>query len=139
MGNNAKANNGNNAKAKANVGAPPTKRRAQGTGALPNLTANFSKLGNMKMNISKGAPRPKMESFNLFLNSNTVTNDTVKGLLNKITSNQSRFNGKNKQIVRNVLNKIIRRNNQPQNLNSVARNLKAKMFANNVRQLRNRP
>ena len=138
-GNNAKANNGNNAKAKANVGAPPTKRRAQGTGARPNLTANFSKLGNMKMNISKGAPRPKMESFNLFLNSNTVTNDTVKGLLNKITSNQSRFNGINKQIVRNVLNKIIRRNNQPQNLNSVARNLKAKMFANNVRQLRNRP
>ena len=104
-----------------------------------NLTANFSKLGNMKMNISKGAPRPKMESFNLFLNSNTVNNDTVKGLLNKITFNQSRFIGKNKQIVRNVLNKIIRRNNQPQNLNSVARNLKAKMFANNVRQLRNRP
>tara|TARA_B110000444_G_scaffold209733_1_gene204754 strand:+ start:312 stop:2675 length:2364 start_codon:yes stop_codon:yes gene_type:complete len=107
--------------------------------ARPNLTTNFSKLGNMKMNISKGAPRPKMESFNLFLISNTVTNDTVKGLLNKITFNQSRFNGKNKQIVRNVLNKIIRRNNQPQNLNSVARNLKAKMFANNVRQLRNRP
>jgi hypothetical protein len=92
----------------------------------------------MKMNISKGAPRPKMESFNLFLNSNTVNNDTVKGLLNKITFNQSRFIGKNKQIVRNVLNKIIRRNNQPQNLNSVARNLKAKMFANNARQLRTR-
>jgi hypothetical protein len=106
--------------------------------ARPNLNVNFSKLGNMKMNISKGAPRPKMESFNLFLNSNTVNNDTVKGLLNKITFNQSRFIGKNKQIVRNVLNKIIRRNNQPQNLNSVARNLKAKMFANNARQLRTR-
>lgn len=129
-------NNGNNAKAKANVGAPPTKRRAQGTGARPNLTVNFSKLGNMKMNISKGAPRPKMESFNLFLNSNTVNNDTVKGLLNKITFNQSRFNGKNKQIVRNVLNKIIRRNNQPQNLSMKAGSLKNTMFPNNARQPR---
>jgi len=36
------------------------------------------------------------------------------------------------------LNKIIRRNNQPQNLNRVARILKAEMFANNARQLRTR-
>lgn len=101
-------------------------------------TANFSALGNMRMNISKGAPPPKMESFNFFLNSNNVNNDTVKGLLNRITFNQKRFNGKNKQTIRNVLNKILRRGNQPQNLNSLARNLKAKMFPNNVRQTRSR-
>lgn len=101
-------------------------------------TVNFSALGNMRMNISKGAPPPKMESFNLFLNSNNVNNDTVKGLLNRITFNQKRFNGKNKQTIRNVLNKILRRTNQPQNLNSLARNLKAKMFPNNVRQTRSR-
>lgn len=99
-------------------------------------TVNFSALGNMRMNISKGAPPPKMESFNLFLNSNNVNNDTVKGLLNRITFNQKRFNGKNKQTIRKVLNKILNRTKQPQNLNSLARNLKAKMFSNNVRQTR---
>ena len=122
---------GNNAKAKANVEA---KARAR-----PNLTANFSKLGNMKMNISKGAPRPKMESFNLFLNSPNVNNETVNGLLKKITLNKGSFIGTNKNTIRNVLNKIIRRNNQPQNLSMKAGSLKNTMFPNNVRQLRNRP
>ena len=104
-----------------------------------NLTANFSKLGNMKMNISKGAPRPKMESFNLFLNSPNVNNETVNGLLKKITLNKGSFIGTNKNTIRNVLNKIIRRNNQPQNLSMKAGSLKNTMFPNNVRQLRNRP
>jgi hypothetical protein len=103
-----------------------------------NLTANFSKLGNMKMNISKGAPRPKMESFNLFLNSPNVNNETVNGLLKKITLNKGSFIGTNKNTIRNVLNKIIRRNNQPQNLSMKAGSLKNTMFPNNVRQLRNR-
>jgi hypothetical protein len=134
VGNNAKANNGKNAKAKANVGAPPTKRRAQGTGARPNLTANFSKFERNATMI-----QPKMESFKLFLNSPNVNNETVNGLLKKITLNKGSFIGTNKNTIRNVLNKIIRRNNQPQNLSMKAGSLKNTMFPNNVRQLRNRP
>jgi hypothetical protein len=125
---------GNNAKAKANVGAPPTKRRAQGTGARPNLTANFSKFERNATMI-----QPKMESFKLFLNSPNVNNETVNGLLKKITLNKGSFIGTNKNTIRNVLNKIIRRNNQPQNLSMKAGSLKNTMFPNNVRQLRNRP
>ena len=96
---------------------------------------NFSKLGNMKMNISKGAPRPKMESFNLFLSSPNVTNETVKGLLNQITFNRSKYIGTNKHTIRNVLNKILRRG-KSDNLNRKAINLKSTMFANNLRQTR---
>jgi len=103
--------------------------------ARPNLTVNFSKLGNMKMNISKGAPRPKMESFNLFLSSPNVTNETVKGLLNQITFNRSKYIGTNKNTIRNVLNKILRRG-KSDNLNRKAINLKSTMFANNLRQTR---
>ena len=98
-------------------------------------TVNFSALGNMRMNISKGAPPPKMESFKLFLNTPNVNNETVKGLLNRITFNQKRFNGKNKQTIRNVLNKILRRGKND-NLNRRAINLKSTMFANNNRQTR---
>jgi len=93
---------------------------------------------NMKMNISKGAPQPKMEAFKLFISSNTITNEAVKNLLNKVARNQNRFNGRNKQTVRNVLNKILRRINQPREYGNVARNLKARMFPANIRQLRAR-
>ena len=79
-----------------------------------------------------------MEAFKLFISSNTVTNEATKNLLNKVTRNQNRFNGKNKQLVRNVLNKILRRTNQPRELSNIAINLKAKMFSTNVRQLRAR-
>jgi hypothetical protein len=102
---------------------------------VKNPTVNFSKLGNMKMNISKGAPRPKMESFNLFLSSPNVTNETVKGLLNQITFNRSKYIGTNKNTIRNVLNKILRRG-KSDNLNRKAINLKSTMFANNLRQTR---
>ena len=94
--------------------------------------AKFNALGNTRMN------KPKMESFKLFLNTSNVTNETVKGLLNQITYNKSKYNGTNKQIIRNVLNKILRRTNQPRNLNSLAINLKSTMFPNNARQLRTR-
>tara|TARA_B110000305_G_C19440657_1_gene641635 strand:+ start:588 stop:2789 length:2202 start_codon:yes stop_codon:yes gene_type:complete len=97
-------------------------------------TTNSSKL----INISMGAPQPKMEAFKLFISSNTVTNEATKNLLNKVTRNQNRFNGKNKQLVRNILNKILRRTNQPRELSNIAINLKAKMFSTNVRQLRAR-
>jgi hypothetical protein len=98
---------------------------------LNNTTkAKFNALGNMRMN------KPNMESFKLFLNTGNVTNETVKNLLNRITFNKSKYNGTNKQTIRNVLNKILRRTNQPRNLNSLAINLKSTMFANNRRQLR---
>ena len=97
---------------------------------LNNTTkAKFNALGNMRMN------KPKMESFKLFLNTGNVTNETVKGLLNQITFNKSKYNGTNKQTIRNVLNKVIRLS-KSDNLNRKARNLKSTMFANNRRQLR---
>ena len=99
-----------------------------------NLTANFSKFERNATMI-----QPKMESFKLFLNSPNVNNETVNGLLKKITLNKGSFIGTNKNTIRNVLNKIIRRNNQPQNLSMKAGSLKNTMFPNNVRQLRNRP
>ena len=123
-------NNSNNNNNNARPNKPVKKTR-------PNLTVNFSKLGNMKMNISKGAPRPKMESFNLFLSSPNVTNETVKGLLNQITFNRSKYIGTNKNTIRNVLNKILRRGKND-NLNRKAGSLKNTMFANNRRQLRTR-
>jgi len=101
-----------------------------------NTKAKFNALGNMKMNISKKAPPPNMQSFKLYLNAPNVNNETVKNLLNRITYNKSKYIGTNKQTIRNVLNKILRRTNQPQNLNSLARNLKSTMFANNNRQTR---
>ena len=98
--------------------------------------AKFNALGNMRMN------KPNMQNFKLYLRSDrregNVTNETVKGLLNQITFNKSKYNGTNKQTIRNVLNKILRRTNQPRNLNSLAINLKSTMFANNNRQLRTR-
>ena len=98
-------------------------------------TVNFNALGNMKMNISKGAPPPNMQSFKLYLSAGNVTNETVKNLLNRITYNQNRYIGTNKQTIRNVLNKVIRLNKND-NLNRKARNLKSTMFANNNRQTR---
>ena len=80
---------------------------------------------------------PKMENFDLFLHAGNVNNETIKGLLNKIIRNQNSFNTRQKPKIRNVLNKILRRSNQPRNLNSVALKLKARMFPNN-RQLRSR-
>jgi len=104
-----------------------------------NTKAKFNALGNMKMNISKGAPpRPNMQSFKLYLNAGNVTNETVKNLLNRITYNKSNYIGTNKQTIRNVLNKVIRLNKND-NLNRKARSLKSTMFANNTRQLRARP
>jgi len=98
--------------------------------------AKFNALGNMRMN------KPNMQNFKLYLRSDrregNVTNETVKGLLNQITYNKSKYNGTNKETIRNVLNKILRRTNQPRNLNSLAINLKSTMFANNNRQLRTR-
>ena len=97
---------------------------------LNNTTkAKFNALGNMRMN------KPKMESFKLFLNTGNVTNETVKGLLNQITFNRSKYIGTNKNTIRNVLNKVIRLNKND-NLNRKARNLKSTMFATNLRQLR---
>jgi signal recognition particle GTPase len=81
---------------------------------------------------------PKMENFDLFLRAGNVNNETIKGLLNKIIRNQKSFNTRQKPKIRNVLNKILRRSNQPQNLNSVALQLKARMFPSNNRQLRSR-
>ena len=98
-------------------------------------TVNFNALGNMKMNISKGAPPPNMQSFKLYLSAGNVTNETVKNLLNRITYNKSKYIGTNKQTIRNVLNKVIRLNKND-NLNRKARNLKSTMFANNNRQTR---
>lgn len=99
---------------------------------LNNITkAKFNALGNMRMN------KPKMESFKLFLNTGNVNNETVKNLLNRITYNKNKYNETDKQIIRNVLNKILRRRKND-NLNRKAINLKSTMFANNVRQLRNR-
>jgi hypothetical protein len=98
-------------------------------------TVNFNALGNMKMNISKGAPPPNMQSFKLYLNAPNVNNETVKNLLNRITYNKSKYIGTNKQTIRNVLNKVIRLNKND-NLNRKARNLKSTMFANNNRQTR---
>ena len=99
---------------------------------LNNTTkAKFNALGNMRMN------KPKMESFKLFLNTGNVNNETVKNLLNRITYNKNKYNRTDKQIIRNVLNKILRRGKND-NLNRKAINLKSTMFANNVRQLRNR-
>lgn len=91
--------------------------------------AKFNALGNMRMN------KPNMESFKLYLNAGNVTNETVKNLLNRITFNKSKYNGTNKNTIRNVLNKIIRLN-KSDNLNRKARNLKSTMFANNNRQTR---
>ena len=102
-----------------------TQRRGLLTNRAPNKP-------NVLMNV------PKMEDFNLFLRGENVNNEAVKGLLNKIIRNQNRFNASQKPKIRNVLNKILRRNNQPRNLNSVARNIKAKMFPTNNRQLRSR-
>ena len=97
---------------------------------LNNTTkAKFNALGNMRMN------KPNMESFKLYLNAGNVTNETVKNLLNRITFNKSKYNGTNKNTIRNVLNKIIRLN-KSDNLNRKARNLKSTMFANNNRQTR---
>ena len=79
--------------------------------------------------------KPNMESFKLYLNAGNVTNETVKNLLNRITFNKSKYNGTNKNTIRNVLNKIIRLN-KSDNLNRKARNLKSTMFANNNRQTR---
>lgn len=102
-----------------------TQRRGLLTNRAPNKP-------NVLMNV------PKMEDFNLFLRGENVNNEAVKGLLNKIIRNQNRFNASQKPKIRNVLNKILRRNNQPRNLNSVARNIKAKMFPTNNRQLRSK-
>ena len=102
-----------------------TQRRGLLTNRAPNKP-------NVLMNV------PKMEDFNLFLRGENVNNEAVKGLLNKIIRNQNRFNASQKPKIRNVLNKILRRNNQPRNLNSVARNIKAKMFPTDNRQLRSR-
>jgi len=81
-----------------------------------------------------------MQNFKLYLRSDrregNVTNETVKGLLNQITFNRSKYIGTNKNTIRNVLNKIIRRNNQPRNISMKAGSLKNTMFANNRRQLR---
>tara|TARA_Y100000996_G_scaffold281595_1_gene222204 strand:+ start:1132 stop:3540 length:2409 start_codon:yes stop_codon:yes gene_type:complete len=97
---------------------------------LNNITkAKFNALGNMRMN------KPKMESFKLFLNTPNFSNETVKNLLNRITYNKNKYNGTNKQIIRNVLNKILRRG-KSDNLNRKAINLKSTMFANNRRQMR---
>lgn len=96
-----------------------------------NTKAKFNALGNMRMN------KPKMESFKLFLNTGNVNNETVKNLLNRITYNKNKYNETDKQIIRNVLNKVIRLNKND-NLNRQARNLKATMFFTNVRRLRNR-
>lgn len=79
--------------------------------------------------------KPNMQSFKLYLSAGNVTNETVKNLLNRITFNKSKYNGTNKQTIRNVLNKIIRLNKND-NLNRKARNLKSTMFANNNRQTR---
>ena len=79
--------------------------------------------------------KPNMQSFKLYLSAGNVTNETVKNLLNRITYNQNRYYGTNKQTIRNVLNKVIRLNKND-NLNRKARNLKSTMFATNNRQTR---
>jgi hypothetical protein len=88
---------------------------------------------NVKVNV------PKMEDFNLFLRGENVNNGAVKGLLNKIIRYQKRFNASQKPKIRAVLNKILQREKQPQNLNSVARKIKATMFPTNNRQSRRGP
>ena len=102
-----------------------------------NNNSNSNSNSNNNNNNNKNTKnKPNMESFKLYLNAGNVTNETVKNLLNRITFNKSKYNGTNKQTIRNVLNKILRRTNQPRNLNSLAINLKSTMFANNNRQTR---
>lgn len=113
-------------------------KMAERRGLLTNRAPNRP---NVSMNTNRNRVvnvLPKMEDFDLFLRAGNVNNETVKGLLNKIIRNQNRFNIRQKPKIRNVLNKILRRTNQPQNLNSAARNIKAKMFPTNNRQLRSR-
>jgi hypothetical protein len=106
-----------------------------------NNNSNSNSNNNNNNNNNKNTKnKPNMQNFKLYLRSDrregNVTNETVKGLLNQITYNKSKYNGTNKETIRNVLNKILRRTNQPRNLNSLAINLKSTMFANNRRQLR---
>ena len=97
-----------------------------------NSNSNSNSNNNNNKSIRK---KPNMQSFNLYLSAGNVTNETVKNLLNRITYNQNRYIGTNKQTIRNVLNKVIRLNKND-NLNRKARNLKSTMFANNNRQTR---
>jgi signal recognition particle GTPase len=106
-----------------------------------NSNSNSNSNNNNNNNNNKNTKnKPNMQNFKLYLRSDrregNVTNETVKGLLNQITYNKSKYNGTNKETIRNVLNKILRRTNQPRNLSSLAINLKSTMFANNRRQLR---
>jgi len=106
-----------------------------------NNNSNSNSNNNNNNNNNKNTKnKPNMQNFKLYLRSDrregNVTNETVKGLLNQITYNKSKYNGTNKETIRNVLNKILRRTNQPRNLTSLAINLKSTMFANNRRQLR---
>jgi hypothetical protein len=112
--------------------APMNVNNSRGTPV--NVKSNSRTPNKPKVNVNVNVP--KMQDFNLFLSGENVNNEAVKGLLNKINRYQNRFNPRQKPKIRNVLNKILQRKNQPQNLNNVARNIKAKMFPTNNRQLR---
>jgi len=107
-----------------------------------NSNNNNNNKNNSNSNNNNNAKKPpNMESFKRYLRSDrregNVTNETVKGLLNQITFNRSKYIGTNKNTIRNVLNKILRRG-KSDNLNRKAGSLKNTMFANNRRQLRTR-
>ena len=123
-------NNKNNSNSNSN------NNRKNNSNSNSNNNNNNARPNNPVNNVRPNKP-PNMQSFKLYLNAGNVTNETVKGLLNQITFNRSKYIGTNKNTIRNVLNKVIRLNKND-NLNRKARNLKSTMFANNNRQLRTR-
>jgi hypothetical protein len=106
----------------------------------PGTAVNVNSTRRTPMNVNSTRRTPvnsvSMENFRLFLNNTPYTIEATKGLLNKITKNQNSFNNTQKGIVRNVLNKILRSSNLPENMERSARIIKARMFSNNGRQLR---
>ena len=129
--NNRGNNPGNNRGTAMNVNS--TRGNNRGTAVNVNSTR-----GNTRSTASNVKTRPvSMENFNKFLLSNTpYTIAATKGLLNKINRNQNTFNNTQKGVVRNVLNKILRRRNLPGNMEMLARTTKNTMFPYTGRQTR---
>ena len=125
--------------ARAQRAAARVRNNNRGTAMNVNSTRGNNRRTAVNVNSTRRTPvNPvSMENFNKFLLSNTpYTIEATKGLLNKIKRNQKNFNNTQKGVVRNVLNKILRRSTLPENMEMLARNTKNKMFPNVGRQLR---
>jgi hypothetical protein len=120
-----------------NPGNTRIRNNNPGTAMNVNSTPNNNRGKNPGNNRRTPVISVKMENFNKFLLNNApYTIEATKGLLNKINRNQNTFNNTQKGVVRNVLNKILRRRNLPENMEMLARTTKAKIFPNIGRQTR---